>query len=128
MSKFTFADMQNPLFVHPSDGPHSVSVTKLEGATDYRSWRRALEIQISSKIKLGFLNGTVTRSKEDETNATQWDVCNDLVISWLHNNVSESIKKSILFISTAAEIWKQLEKRFMLTHGSRKYNRIVQSI
>lgn len=90
--RYTFADMQNPLFLHPSDGPLSVSVAKLQGPGDFRSWKRLFEIQLSAKRKLGFLNGTVTRNNTDDTQATQWDVCNDLVISWLHNNVSDSIK------------------------------------
>ena len=119
--RFSFADMQNPLFLHPSDGPLSVSVSKLQGASDYRSWRRSFEIQLSSKRKLGFVNGIVTRSTADETQATQWDTCNDLVISWLHNNVSDNIRQSILFINSAYDVWKQLEKRFMLSNGSRKY-------
>ncbi|XP_074377467.1 uncharacterized protein LOC141718989 [Apium graveolens] len=44
-----------------------------------------------------------------------------MVISWLHNNVCDSIKKSILFINSASEIWKQLAKLFQLSNGSRKY-------
>lgn len=48
-------------------------------------------------------------------------MCNNMVISWLHNNVSDSIKKSILFVTYAYEIWKHLESRFNLTNGSRKY-------
>ncbi|XP_074364292.1 uncharacterized protein LOC141705113 [Apium graveolens] len=71
--------------------------------------------------KLGFVNGAVTRSSADETQAAQWDTCNDLVISWLHNNVSENIKQSILFINSAHDVWLHLEKHFMLTNGSRKY-------
>lgn len=90
--RFTFADMQNPLFLHPSDGPTSVSVAKLQGAGDYRSWKRMFEIQLSAKRKLGFVTGSMTRCTTDEVQATQWDTCNDLVISWLHNNVSDSIK------------------------------------
>lgn len=119
--RFTFADMQNPLILHPSDGPLSISVPKLQGAGDYRSWKRSFEIQLSSKRKLGFVNGTVTRSTYDAAQATQWDTCNDLVISWLHSNVSDNIKHSILFINSAYDIWKQLEKCFMLSNGSRKY-------
>ncbi|XP_074366651.1 uncharacterized protein LOC141707382 [Apium graveolens] len=118
---FSFSDMQNLLFIHPSDGPLSISVSKLQGASDYRSWKRSLEIQLSSKRKLGFVNGTVTRSTNDETQAAQWDTCNDLVISRLHNNVSKNIKQSILFINSAHDVWLHLEKRFMLTNGSRKY-------
>lgn len=119
-ARFTFTDLQNPLFLHPSDGPTSVSVPKLQGAGDYRAWRRSIEIQFSAKRKLGFVDGTTIRGT-DATEAAQWDICNNIVISWLHSNISENIKKSVLFITTAAEIWKQLEKRFSLTNGSRKY-------
>lgn len=119
--RFTFADMQNPLFLHPYDGPLSISITKLQGAGDFRSWKRSFELQISAKRKLGFLTGTVIKNTTDAVQAAQWDTCNDLVIFWLHNNVSDSIRQSILFVNTASEIWAQLEKRFMLSNGSRKY-------
>lgn len=119
--RYTFADMQNPLFLHPSDGPLSVSIPKLQGSGDYRSWKRSFEIQLSSKRKLGFVNGTVTRSTTSEAEATQWDTCNNLVISWLHNNLSENIKQSVLFVNSACDIWNQLERRFSITNGSRKY-------
>lgn len=44
-----------------------------------------------------------------------------MVISWIHNNVSDSIKKSILVVNNASEVWKILEKRFQVVNGSRKY-------
>ncbi|XP_074347443.1 uncharacterized protein LOC141686299 [Apium graveolens] len=44
-----------------------------------------------------------------------------MVISWLHNNISDSIKKLILFINDASEVWKSLESRFQVVNGSRKY-------
>ncbi|XP_074323254.1 uncharacterized protein LOC141660189 [Apium graveolens] len=120
-SKFRFSDMQNPLFLHPSNNPFSISVTKLQGAGDYRSWKRSMEIQLSSKRKLGFVDGTEVKNLSSPTEALQWDTCNSMVTSWIHNNVSDFIKNSILFITSASEVWKQLEKRFQLTHGSRKY-------
>lgn len=120
-NRLSFTDLQNPLFMHPSDGPLSISVPKLQGASDYRAWRRSFEIQLLAKRKLGFVDGSVTRSTTDGVEASQWDTCNNMVISWIHNNISENIKSSVLFINTACDIWKQLEKRFSLTNGSRKY-------
>ncbi|XP_071714323.1 uncharacterized protein [Rutidosis leptorrhynchoides] len=86
-----------------------------------RSWRRSIEIVLSTKHKLGFVTGTIARPADDLTRADQWDTCNNMVISWLMNSVSESIVKSIMFIGTASEIWTHLEKRFALSNGSRKY-------
>lgn len=113
--------MQNPLFLHPSDNPLSINVSKLQGAADYRSWKRSMEIQLSSKRKIGFVDGSEKRSTSENTEAIQWDTCNSMVLSWIHNNISDSMKKSVLFITSASEVWKQLEKRFQLTNGSRKY-------
>ena len=113
---------QNPLFLHPSDGPGTLMIgDKLIGAQNYRSWRRSVEIALSTKRKLGFIRGTVPRSLDDVNLQEQWDTCNNLVISWLMNSVSESIAKSIMFMGTAHAIWLQLETRFALSNGSHKY-------
>ncbi|GJZ50579.1 cysteine-rich receptor-like protein kinase 8 [Tanacetum coccineum] len=125
-------DTSNPLYVHPSDAPGSLPIQeKLIGAQNYRSWRRSMEIGLSTKRKLGFVKGTIPRppvvpippntAAVNAVNMELWETCNNLVISWIMSSVSDSIAKSIMFIGTACEIWTQLETRFSLSNGSRKY-------
>ncbi|KAL2896606.1 Retrovirus-related Pol polyprotein from transposon RE1, partial [Bienertia sinuspersici] len=111
MSKITLNDIQNPLYLHPSDGPN----------TGMELWKRSMEIALASKRKLGFVTGVIARDTEDKEKQEQWDTCNSLIIRWILNNASDSIKKSIMFVSSAREMWKQLEQMFSDVNGSRKY-------
>ncbi|GJV44840.1 hypothetical protein Tco_1429376 [Tanacetum coccineum] len=91
-----------------------------------------MEISLSTKRKLGFvkiqrpvalpitLDNVVSRTT-NVANIEMWDTCNNLVISWIISFVCESIAKSVMFIGTASDIWSQLETRFSLSNGSRKY-------
>ncbi|KAL2892570.1 Cytosolic phospholipase A2 gamma [Bienertia sinuspersici] len=100
MSKITLSDIQHPLYLHPSDGPTTVVVEKLKGSADYRAWKRSMEISLASKRKLGFVTGVIERDAEDREKQEQWDTCNDMIIAWILNN---------------------LEERFSIVNGSRKY-------
>lgn len=60
-----------------------MSVEKLEGASNYRSWKRSLEIGLASKRKLGFMTGVVKRDVSDPIKQEAWDTCNNMVISWI---------------------------------------------
>ncbi|GJZ89911.1 retrovirus-related pol polyprotein from transposon TNT 1-94 [Tanacetum coccineum] len=93
-----------------------------------------MEIGLSTKRKLSFVKGTIPKPTvlpvtpknfvARATNAVNieiWETCNNLVISWIMSSVCESIVKSVMFIGTASEIWSQLETRFSISNGSRKY-------
>ncbi|KAL2902342.1 Gag-Pol polyprotein, partial [Bienertia sinuspersici] len=115
-------DPTSPLYLHPSDGTNSINVEKLTGASNYRAWRRSFEIALASKRKLGFVTGGVKRDRNDKVKQECWDTCNSMVISWILSSVSDPIKKSIMFMNEAAEIWKHLEKRYSITNGAKKYS------
>ncbi|KAL2944407.1 Retrovirus-related Pol polyprotein from transposon RE1 [Bienertia sinuspersici] len=114
-------DTNNPLYIHPSDGPTSISVEKLTGPADYRPWQRTMEINLAAKRKLGFVTSAIKRDSSYPVKQEQWDTCNHLVIAWVHRSVSDQIKKSILCLTTEREIWMQLETLFNVTNGARKY-------
>ncbi|KAL2940457.1 Protein NRT1/ PTR FAMILY 5.7 [Bienertia sinuspersici] len=110
-----------PLYLHPSESVTSLGVEKLQGALDYRAWRRSMDISLAAKRKLGFATGAVKKDQEDAKKGEQWETCDSMVIAWIHASVSEQIKKSILYAKTSSEAWKQLEKTFNVVNGSRKY-------
>lgn len=125
----TIIEPSSPLYRHPSDGSISIVVEKLLGPSNYRSWQRSFEIGLASKRKLGFSNGTIRRDTDNTVKQEAWDTCNSMIISWILNSVSESIKKSVMFLDSAYAIWDQLERQFSVVIGARKYklNRAVYS-
>lgn len=80
-----------------------------------------MEVALSSKRKLGFVLGTVVKSTTDANKGEQWETCNSMVISWLFSSLSDQVKKSVLYLTSAKDIWAHLEQRFSLSNGSRKY-------
>lgn len=80
-----------------------------------------MEINLSTRQKLGFVKGTITKPIDDLQRTDQWETCNNMVIDWIVNSVIDSIARSTLYVEDAREIWNQLEKRFSLSNGSRKY-------
>ncbi|KAJ8438024.1 hypothetical protein Cgig2_030005 [Carnegiea gigantea] len=52
--RVNYPELHNSLFIHPFDGPGSLSVgEKLNGARNYGTWRHSMEIGLSTKYKLG---------------------------------------------------------------------------
>lgn len=119
--RVTYTDLTNPRFLHPSDNINSIQIDKLEGPSDYRAWKRSMEISLSAKCKLGFVKGTVVPIPSDAAQNELWETCDNMVISWITSNLSSTIRKSVIYMSTSKEIWKNLEMRFSLTNDSRKY-------
>ncbi|XP_035547144.1 uncharacterized protein LOC118348776 [Juglans regia] len=48
-----------------------------------------------------------------------WERCNDLVVSWLQNSVSASVKSSLALVDDSRTLWVELKDRFTHQNGPR---------
>ncbi|XP_024003977.1 uncharacterized protein LOC112081475 [Eutrema salsugineum] len=104
---------ENHYYLHSSDHAGLILVSdRLTTGTDFHSWRRSVRMALNVRNKLGFIDGTIPKPRDGDRDAGSWSRCNDMVATWLMNSVSKKIGQSLLFISTASGIWKNLLARF----------------
>ncbi|KAL9230523.1 hypothetical protein vseg_005862 [Gypsophila vaccaria] len=80
-----------------------------------------MQLALSTKRKLGYVTGQVTKPTTDTTKQEAWESSNHLVISWILQNVSERIKLVVMYGDTAKEIWDVLEKRYTVANRAKKF-------
>ncbi|KAJ8433489.1 hypothetical protein Cgig2_018023 [Carnegiea gigantea] len=132
--RVNYANLQNPLFIHPSNGPRPLSVgEKLTGALNYQIWRRGMKIGLSTKHKLVFILVTLNKPDDDPIKTAQWETCNNLMISWISNNVSGSIARWSFYkyYAMLRGIWEELDAMNELpriTTGAEDVTRLLNAL
>jgi hypothetical protein len=116
-------DYSNPFFLHHGDSPGAVLVSQSLTGDNYSSWRRAMILALTAKNKIGFVNGALPQPEVPESDplSFSWCRCNNMVLSWLINSVSKEIAASIIYIESAADMWKDLQDRFSHLNGPRVF-------
>ena len=71
-----------------------------------------MHIALISKNKDKFVDGSLPKPPVSDPMYAPWIRCNTMVLAWLHRSLSESIARSVLWIDTAAGVWKNLRVRF----------------
>ncbi|KAM7527350.1 hypothetical protein LguiB_030760 [Lonicera macranthoides] len=115
------ADSSDPYFLHHSDNPGLVLVSKTLNGDNYSGWKRAMTLALNSKNKLGFIDGSITVPNK-ETNPdthSSWSRCNDMVHSWLLNTLDPEIADSVIYYPTAHEVWEDLRERYSQKNAPR---------
>ncbi|XP_070020471.1 uncharacterized protein LOC142180947 [Nicotiana tabacum] len=105
-------DHNHPLYIHSSDNLGLSLVGTIFGGTGYSDWRRSMLIALSVKNKLYFIQPDCERPPLNSPVFSQWDRCNNMVISWIHNLLSPAIRKSVLYCQLAKDVWMDLEDRY----------------
>lgn len=97
----TVIDTNHQYYLHPSYHPGMILITVTLSDQNYTQWSRSMKIALSSKLKLGFIDGTCPKPASTSTLLLYWNRCNDVVISWLMNTISSEIRQSVMYMSTA---------------------------
>jgi len=112
-------DLDNPLLLHANDLSNVAVVNfKLLGTSNYKAWASANELDLRARNKLGFVDGTFTRPKDDETKGKQWDRADAVVLSWLLGSVSENLYSSLVLSKSSCEVWFDLKETYEKVDGS----------
>ncbi|XP_070677941.1 uncharacterized protein [Malus domestica] len=114
-------DASNPLFIHHSNHPSMMLVSKPLNGDNYSTWSRAMRISLSAKNKLGFVDGTVTQpsKKTKRADHATWQRCNDMIVAWIINSIDSEISDSILYMTDAHAIWEELHERYSQSNAPR---------
>ncbi|KAI9161237.1 hypothetical protein LWI28_015656 [Acer negundo] len=80
-----------------------------------------MTMALNSKNKLGFVNGRISAPSEetDPNGYAACSRCNDMVHSWIINALSPEISDSVIYYSTANEVWEDLRERFSQSNAPR---------
>jgi hypothetical protein len=78
---------------------------------------------LSAKNKLGFVNGTILQpTDESDPMYSDWQRCNDLVLSWITNYLSWQIYATMLYAYITKEVWDDLQQRYSQSNGTRVHH------
>ncbi|KAF9678160.1 hypothetical protein SADUNF_Sadunf07G0006000 [Salix dunnii] len=114
------SDQNNPYRLDNSDTSVLSLVTDPLTTENYVTWARAMRRVLRAKNKLGFVDGSITKpSDPNDPLREAWERCNDMIVSWIHNSVSSSVKSSFVLVDNACEIWNELCERLTQQNGPR---------
>lgn len=108
-------------FIHPSENPATPLVSERFDGERYSEWKRSMIIALSAKNKLAFVDGDAEKPDESHEDYKAWERCNHLVISFILRSLSNDLARSVLYYTTAREMWLDLEERYGQTSGPQLY-------
>lgn len=114
-------DSLSPYFLQSGDHPGIILVSHLLTGSNYNTWSRAISMALTAKNKLGFVDSTIVQPPLNDLLYGSWLRCNSMVISWILNSVAKDIADSLMYLSTAREVWLDLRERFQQSNAPRIY-------
>ncbi|KAL9686189.1 hypothetical protein QQ045_023644 [Rhodiola kirilowii] len=92
----------------------------LLGRENFVSWEKSMEIALSVRSKLEFVEGKRPKPT-DPTLSVKWKRCNYVIMTWMLNSVSKKVVNHILHAKDAASAWRILHSRYAGSNVLRKF-------
>ncbi|PNX58716.1 always early 2-like protein, partial [Trifolium pratense] len=80
---------------------------KLDG-TNYPLWSQVVEMYISAKDKLGYINGDIAQPETTDPTFRKWRTENAIVKGWLINSMDQNLVSNFIRFSTAKQVWDSI--------------------
>jgi hypothetical protein len=112
-------EFSSPFYLHHGDSPGSLLVSQPLVGNNYHTWKRSMSMTLSAKNKLGFIYGSLEKPAANSPESSVWERCNNMILPWILNFVSQEISSSIIYIESAQEMWNDIKECFSLSNGPR---------
>uniref|UniRef100_A0A803M9W8 GAG-pre-integrase domain-containing protein n=1 Tax=Chenopodium quinoa TaxID=63459 RepID=A0A803M9W8_CHEQI len=110
-------DPTSPYFIHPSENTSQSLISEKFSGEGYGEWKRSMIIALSAKNKLCFIDGSLPQPAITDSVHSAWKRCDAIIISYILRSLDTSIARSVLYLTTSREIWKDLEEQYSQTSG-----------
>lgn len=110
-------DPTSVYFIHPSENPTIPLVSEKFNGDNFADWKRGMLLALSMKNKIAFIDGSLKKPDSTSSLHSAWERCNNMIISYILRSLDNTLAKSVLYYSTASEIWKDPEDRYSIISG-----------
>ena len=76
-----------------------------------------MSMALSTKNKLGFIDRSLEKPAADSPKSLASNRCNNMVLSWILNSVSQEISSNVIYIESAQEMWNDINEHFSKSNG-----------
>ncbi|CAM8987235.1 unnamed protein product [Rhodiola kirilowii] len=121
-SNITQDTSDDAFFVNRNDIHGNPLVSEvLTGRQNFVPWRKAMEIALSARDKLEFVEGVIAMPTDPKQKA-RWKRRNNVIMTWILNSVSKNVVGQILHSENVAVAWKSLNMKYGGSNVSRKFS------
>nr|XP_009775954.1 PREDICTED: uncharacterized protein LOC104225791 [Nicotiana sylvestris] len=113
--------LSHPFYLHPSDNPGTILVTKQFNGDCFGAWRRGIIIVLGAKKKLGFINGSYVQPSPGSPLFEHWEQCNNMILTWILNSLDPDISQSVIYSKSAKSLWDEVNQRYGQANGAKMY-------